>query len=127
METLLIKTQEAFNVWRSQGHRNYNAHLRVQAVQCLSYYSYAKVGHAIGIAPNTLRMWQNKSAEPEEALAIKPRFLEVSLDHAVEAIESQHQVSPTLQLLLPSGIKVTVSQTDPKFAAAFILALGQGA
>ena len=44
MENLLNKTQEAFNAWRLPGHRYYNTHFRGQAVECLSYYSYARVG-----------------------------------------------------------------------------------
>ena len=126
MNTILNKTQKAFEAWRSQGHQQYNVGLKTQAVSCLAYYGYKQIGDALSITDKTIRNWEKSLNKSNQVKGYdqEPEFVPISLSHATSTTQGLSAPS-ILQLTLPSGLIISVPHQNIKEAIEFIIKLNK--
>ena len=138
MSSQLLDVQKAFADWRGQGHRNRykNPVLRAKAVKLLETHSPCVVSKALGITVQTLKAWQKSDQTDCSSSSVNQAFMSMPMPMPMSMPmpmpEACHQIdanseptSPRLQLSLPNGIAVTLSEQPLSATVEFICALSK--
>ncbi len=131
MHALLSKAKALFATWREEGSSRRHMPYKLQqlAVSLLAHYSAQEVSNALNIGANRLRYWQDAPAKQTKKATT--RFIPLSLSSTTvpndrEEISPAQQAPlspPCVQLNLPQGLQLVLSDQPVQQSCEFICAL----